>query len=800
MVGGFNAIYLIPVYATSGGEQSALEGITLSNVPDESKALMAATVAAYVSFGAAMFLLYREFAWFTERKHRFMSRPRPDNYTVYVAGIPLDLQSDDALLDYFRQVFSYDAVVDARVAIDIPTLDKLVVERELLSNKLEHAINVLNVTGERPRHNKLSKKRCISGGETVDSIEDWTAKLDKLNDDISKRIDDISRNNSPDGPAFRNDLELALSKSIAYQGAHKQQHLLVADTPPLSLDHGSVNGEISVAAATAGGDSTVLGFEGTAMYNNASVFHGPSHDAILEHPCEGDFIDEESKSNTNDKGGSLKTPLRAVSGIASMTTGIASMTTKTAFKSVEGATGFATSGVMAASKLVLGGEDGTVRDAGFVSFSTLKARASAVQMLHHPAPFTMHVSAAPLPKDIFWGNVGLTHKAQQIGLLVAFALTALLCLFWTLIVAFVTSLGEVEKLTELLPFLKDWLEKAPWLNMFLAQLQPLLLVVLVSLLPPILTAFAKREGHISETALSASLFSKLSIFLLIQLFFVKMISGSIFDSLQDMIENPTDIPKFLAESVPKQATSFMQYVIVQTVLNLGFEIIRVGPIVTAWIRGKFGPNLTEKERETPWMGLTPISVAPEFDFADVQANLILYYMIMFVYSVLAPITIFVMGGAFLLFSMCYRHQLFFVYSTENDSGGLLFVHFARLVVACMIFAEITLMGVLLLQKGAVAGPAMLPLIIITVLFNMYMKQQHYRVTENMPSILCVEEDVSNIGEIDLDFVKGEFLQPALQTRYLQPDNLSSLGSSSKPEESLKYFTPDNSQAEEVANS
>ena len=92
-----------------------------------------------------------------------------------------------------------------------------------------------------------------------------------------------------------------------------------------------------------------------------------------------------------------------------------------------------------ATTLIKGSEDGKVRDGGFVTFNTLSAKNACVQMLHHEEPFTFRVSDAPLPKDVYWNNVGLTHRKHQIGFLVAQGATFGLCLFWTLPVAFVVS-------------------------------------------------------------------------------------------------------------------------------------------------------------------------------------------------------------------------------------------------------------------------------------------------------------------------------------------------------------------------
>ena len=84
--------------------------------------------------------------------------------------------------------------------------------------------------------------------------------------------------------------------------------------------------------------------------------------------------------------------------------------------------------------ILLGGvDDGTPMTAGFVAFRTLKACQAAKQMIHSREVFGMEVLEAPGGDDILWSNVGKTHKELQLGSLTSFTLTALLCLFWTII-------------------------------------------------------------------------------------------------------------------------------------------------------------------------------------------------------------------------------------------------------------------------------------------------------------------------------------------------------------------------------
>ncbi len=141
-------------------------------------------------------------------------------------------------------------------------------------------------------------------------------------------------------------------------------------------------------------------------------------------------------------------------------------------KSVAGIKRAGVKSVKLATNLIRGSEDGRVRDGGIVTFTTLSAKACCVQMLHHEKPFTFTVSNVPSPEHIYWQNVGLSHKTQQIGFLVAQLLTAALCLFWTFPVAFVSSLSEIESLKRIIPSLESAIEAYPWIQPLLSQLNP----------------------------------------------------------------------------------------------------------------------------------------------------------------------------------------------------------------------------------------------------------------------------------------------------------------------------------------
>ena len=141
---------------------------------------------------------------------------------------------------------------------------------------------------------------------------------------------------------------------------------------------------------------------------------------------------------------------------------------------------------------------------------------------------------------------------------------------------------------------------------------------------------------------------------IVQIFFVPAISGSVFAQLPDLIDDWRKIVELLATSVPGQVKSFIQFVLVNVFITSGLELLRVLKVTKAFLRSKVGPNLSKKERDTVFMGLEPLSDPEEMDFPMAFAEVVLYCMVLLVYSCIAPIMSYVMLLIFFLLLVTYR--------------------------------------------------------------------------------------------------------------------------------------------------
>ena len=78
-----------------------------------------------------------------------------------------------------------------------------------------------------------------------------------------------------------------------------------------------------------------------------------------------------------------------------------------------------------------------------------------------------------------------------------------------------------------------------------------------------------------------------------------------------------------------------------------------------------------------------------------------------VYQTIAPISSFILGFSFLILRPFCLHQFVYIYPIMPDSGGVIWTEFIKILLVCMLIAEITIVGLMGLKKAAVATPLMI---------------------------------------------------------------------------------------------
>jgi hypothetical protein len=202
LLGMLNGFWLMPLYATAADEESdVMYRITTSNVPAESNRFIGTVFAAYTLFGYTMYLILREFEWFTEMRHKWLGKAKPRNYSyvyntiecssvsainrtlllsynslfamcrVYVRNIPADICTNTGLETFFRHCLPADAVLEARLRVTTAELQACVQKRNTCVANLENAIALEAKNGVAPTHTITTGMMLVGEKRQVNSIE-----------------------------------------------------------------------------------------------------------------------------------------------------------------------------------------------------------------------------------------------------------------------------------------------------------------------------------------------------------------------------------------------------------------------------------------------------------------------------------------------------------------------------------------------------------------------------------------------------------------------------------------------------
>ncbi|CAK4898319.1 unnamed protein product [Aphanomyces euteiches] len=175
---------LFPIYATGTNPDEAseqrkdidpLERITMSNLSSGEARLWASVVAMYLMTIYAMHLFRTEYRYYVMRRHQFLSRDDPQQYSILINNLPLNLRLPSTLKYYMDYLFPGD-VQGVTVAIECSALEKSVAKREKTRNSLEHAMAESAQSGVRPRYRPKKDLQ-----HEYDAIDYFTEKLAKLN-------------------------------------------------------------------------------------------------------------------------------------------------------------------------------------------------------------------------------------------------------------------------------------------------------------------------------------------------------------------------------------------------------------------------------------------------------------------------------------------------------------------------------------------------------------------------------------------------------------------------------------------
>ncbi|TYJ49369.1 hypothetical protein E1A91_A01G129900v1 [Gossypium mustelinum] len=377
------------------------------------------------------------------------------------------------------------------------------------------------------------------------------------------------------------------------------------------------------------------------------------------------------------------------------------------------------------------------RPAAFVFFRTRYAAIVAAQVLQSSNPMLWVTQLAPEPNDVYWSNLSIPYK--QIWLRkIATLLGAIVFMF-----VFLAPVTFVQGLTQL---------DQKFMNQLVTGYLPsVILMLFMYAVPPTMMLFSTIEGNVSHSERKKSAGIKVLYFTIWNVFFVNVLSGSIIRQLS-VFSSFRDIPTQLAKAVPTQATFFTTYVLTSGWASLSFEVIQLFPLLCNGFR-----RFILRRQEEPCS-----NHALTFPHHTEIPRLLLFGLLGFTCSIMAPLILPFLLVYFFLAFLVYRNQILNVYVPKYESGGQFWPVVHNTTIFSLVLTQVIALGVFGIKRSPVASGFTIPLIFLTLLFNEYCRQRFSPVFKRSPAQVLIEMDKQ-----DENWGRAEEIYKLLRTAYCQ---------------------------------
>jgi hypothetical protein len=305
----------------------------------------------------------------------------------------------------------------------------------------------------------------------------------------------------------------------------------------------------------------------------------------------------------------------------------------------------------------------------FVAYADLiQAHTNAKKLIH---PFSRNaiyqffnphptVKLCPDFDDIIWENIGLTPAVKRTRKLIATAIQVGLTIGWVFLG---TLLGYMSNSVNF-----DFLPREfSGLGVFLQSIMvPVFTAILNILLPIFLRRIAILQGVVSVSGVERSALMKYFVFQVYQ-YFIQIGSSTIPPFVQAFFSGKADSREF--ETLFKALTSnavassyFFVTLIASGITFYGIEIIQAAPLILTFVKKRFF-NATPREEYQ-------MSEAPNFNYLVIYGFLLMAFLTGTSYSLTAPLIVPFCAATFGVAYVTMKYQLFYVYQTQHESGGI----------------------------------------------------------------------------------------------------------------------------------
>ncbi|KAG0098662.1 hypothetical protein BGZ93_010799 [Podila epicladia] len=345
---------------------------------------------------------------------------------------------------------------------------------------------------------------------------------------------------------------------------------------------------------------------------------------------------------------------------------------------------------------------------GFVTFEEMNSAQILAQTVNTRETLSCITTLAPEPRDVFWDNLNIPPSELGVRSIVVNTTVFFLVFFWAGPVGVFSSFLNLESLEKLLPGITVIAEASPIIKSLIQGFLPTVgVTIFLAVVPKILEALSERQGIQAHSEVARSIYNKYFTFILFNVFLVFTVVGTWAQSVNKVYHNIGELALILAQSLPRVAPFFVNYIILKGIGLLPLQLLQIGEVIEQTAKGFLSKTPRDyAESRAP----------PELKYGVVYSNATLMFVIVLIYSCIQPLILVFGVSYFAMGSLVYKYQLLYVFFHPNESGGLIWpMVYNRIILGLMIF-QTTMLGLFMLKKSFMLGSLIIPLLVGTTWF------------------------------------------------------------------------------------
>lgn len=393
----------------------------------------------------------------------------------------------------------------------------------------------------------------------------------------------------------------------------------------------------------------------------------------------------------------------------------------------------------------------------FVTFKSRRGAVLAAQSQHHSNPLLWITEMAPEPRDVLWANLEIPFRHLPLYKIGVYSAATLLTIFFAIPVTVVQGIAKYERLKKWFPPAMV-VEFIPGVRAVITGYLPsAVLSGFIYLIPFAMYGMARLAGYASVSKNEIKACNMFFYFLLGNVFFLSLLSGSLLDQIGESFAHPKDIPSRLAAAVSAQADFFITYILTNGLAGFSLEILQPGLLILDRLKSNTWGRGQEK---TPYLYSLPYC-----RFIPLVAT---SFLIGMVYAVVAPLLLPFLVCYFLLGYIVFINQIKDVYEIVYETYGQYWPFIHHYIFLAIILSQVTMIGLFGLKSKPSASFATVPLLLLTIMFNEYAKMRflpsffNYSVQDATRNDE-LDEKSGNVTEVhDMSHMIDAYRPPCLQ--------------------------------------